>query len=790
MLPELSLEVPVFARVTDYAGAWAMEPQRASAFLERVRRADLPKHIAETPAPKPKSDLQTVSASNGQKIGVVMLTGTLMKAVGSMDAGTSTVMARRDIRKAANDSDVTAIILAIDSPGGTVAGTADLANEIRSAAKKKPVWAFASDLCASAAYWCASQTDRIFANDRTALVGSIGTLLVAYDMSKAAENQGIKTLVFGTGPIKGAGTPGAEITDEQQAYFRGIVEDAQLSFDAAVRKGRSLTDSQLSDVKSGGVFGATEALSLGLIDGIKSFEAVVEEIAAESRRMKRESNQSNRAISPDPLRSAKVNENETTAGAVADSAAPVIADAVAQQRAALAADAKRIADIRKLAAGHDDIIAQAIAEEWEPLRAENAALKANLPKGVAAFNPAIISKSNDTTAEVLAAGLMVRSGQRLDNPKFNTHDARMSNLPEWLLAGINDPNRNRIMDSAYRFRSMSLIDICREAVALDGKPVPRERSELIKAAVSGGTLTGIFTTNVNASVIASYLQAEDTTVPWTTTEDVADFKTNERIRLQTIGSTMKKLPRGAEADHANRADATESYKVSRYAEQFVVDEQDIIDDAMNAIASTPGQMALKAARLRPDLVYAILLANPTLTATARSLFNATDGNYVASGSALAVATLKTAISAMLLLRENSVNLNVAPTHLIVPPTLLWTAKELMNSSQIVIAGTAGSVTERGNANVVADANLMIVTDGRLENGVVDPDSGTTYSGSSSTWYLASTMAPTIMVGYQGGRVPSVRSFVLDKGSYGIGWDIKLDIGAKAMDWRGLRQTKA
>ena len=73
---------------------------------------------------------------------------------------------------------------------------------------------------------------------------------------------------------------------------------------------------------------------------------------------------------------------------------------------------------------------------------------------------------------------------------------------------------------------------------------------------------------------------------------------------------------------------------------------------------------------------------------------------------------------------------------------------------------------------------------------MDPNSETTNSGSATTWYLASTMASTIIVGYRGGRVPTSRSFMLDKGKYGMGWDIKLDIGAKAMDWRGLRKTTA
>src|SRR5581483_9650939 len=110
--------------------------------------------------------------------------GMLMKGQSSM-GGTSTVMARRDIRQAVADQDVAGILLAIDSPGGTVAGTDDLAAEVRQARTSKPVWAAIDDLGASAAYWVASQTQRVTVNSPTALVGSIGTLQVIRDLSAA-----------------------------------------------------------------------------------------------------------------------------------------------------------------------------------------------------------------------------------------------------------------------------------------------------------------------------------------------------------------------------------------------------------------------------------------------------------------------------------------------------------------------------------------------------------------------------------------------------------------------------
>jgi signal peptide peptidase SppA len=276
--PLETITVPHFGRIHDYIGAWAIEPTAANALLALARSTNLFAHVLEAKAAptEVRSALALQPDGRGKSLAVVPLVGVLMKHQSSMGGGTSTVQARRDIRMAANNDDVSAILLSIDSPGGTVAGTADLGEEVRAAAKKKPVYAFVSDLCASAAYWVASQADAIYANNATALVGSIGTVMSLYDESKAAEQQGVETLVFATGPLKGAGTPGAAVTEEQRSYFQALVEDAQKSFDAAVKKGRSLTDLQLKNVRTGGVFGAEDAVDRKLIDGVQSLEATVD----------------------------------------------------------------------------------------------------------------------------------------------------------------------------------------------------------------------------------------------------------------------------------------------------------------------------------------------------------------------------------------------------------------------------------------------------------------------------------------------------------------------------------
>lgn len=270
------LHLPIFARIDEYAGAWLISPSHFAGMVQTAKLIDMRQHVIE--GREPLAIVEKVSAAGGKTIALVRLQGLLMKGRSSM-GGTSTIEARREIRNAANDPDVAGIMLAIDSPGGTVAGTSDLADEIKAAGKVKPVWAHIDDLGASAAYWAASQAERITANSPTALVGSIGTVQVVYDQSKLFEREGVKTFLFATGPLKGTGTPGAPVTEEQAAYLQQTIDTIQKSFDAGVRKGRNLTADELAAVRHGGILPASDAVGAKLIDGIQPLSKSINDMA-------------------------------------------------------------------------------------------------------------------------------------------------------------------------------------------------------------------------------------------------------------------------------------------------------------------------------------------------------------------------------------------------------------------------------------------------------------------------------------------------------------------------------
>ncbi|MEK6247295.1 MAG: S49 family peptidase [Planctomycetales bacterium] len=157
------------------------------------------------------------------------------------------------------------------SPGGTVAGTKELADEISAADKKKPVWSYCNDLCASAGYWGASHASKVFANDM-AMVGSIGTFMVINDYSQMFQDAGVKVHVIRAGDFKGSGTPGTEVTEEHLAEWQSKVDQLNSFFTAGVKKYRGFSAKQITDIADGRVHIVKSAVDLGLIDGVQSLD--------------------------------------------------------------------------------------------------------------------------------------------------------------------------------------------------------------------------------------------------------------------------------------------------------------------------------------------------------------------------------------------------------------------------------------------------------------------------------------------------------------------------------------
>ena len=217
-----------------------------------------PGGVAERPAYHRTSD----------GIAVISAEGPLQKA-SSKFGGTSTVAMRRAIRQAVGDAAVRAIMLLVDSPGGTVSGTAELAADIATAARSKPVHAHVEDLAGSAAYWLASQAHRVTAT-ATSQVGGIGTYCVVEDSSGQMAKEGIVVHVIAAGKFKGLGEWGRPITADELAYVQSRIDALNEHFLAGVAAGRRMSMDAVRAVADGRIYIGAEAGRLGLIDAVEN----------------------------------------------------------------------------------------------------------------------------------------------------------------------------------------------------------------------------------------------------------------------------------------------------------------------------------------------------------------------------------------------------------------------------------------------------------------------------------------------------------------------------------------
>jgi protease-4 len=160
-----------------------------------------------------------------------------------------------------------AVILSIDSPGGTVAGAEALYHAIRRLAEKKPVVAVVDGIGASGAYIVALASDRIFA-PRNALIGSVGVIFQYPNFGEALKHLGISVEEIKSSPLKAAPNGYTPTSPEARAAIMSLVEDSYGWFKGLVRERRSLDDAQLKTAADGRVFTAHQALPMHLIDQI------------------------------------------------------------------------------------------------------------------------------------------------------------------------------------------------------------------------------------------------------------------------------------------------------------------------------------------------------------------------------------------------------------------------------------------------------------------------------------------------------------------------------------------
>lgn len=201
------------------------------------------------------------------------------------DAGRSYESIQSQLALAAADPAVRAIVLHLETPGGMAYGCQETYDAIRAAGEVKPVHAYVSGYCFSAGMYLAAACDSITASSHVAEVGSIGTVMALWDDSQAAADAGLRRVVIRAGAYKALIQDGEPITDAAIAEEQRCVDAFGAAFHDAVRAGRGLSDAQADAVLNGRCFMAAEAMGLGLVDAIATFDAFLAGLAGPEQLM-------------------------------------------------------------------------------------------------------------------------------------------------------------------------------------------------------------------------------------------------------------------------------------------------------------------------------------------------------------------------------------------------------------------------------------------------------------------------------------------------------------------------
>lgn len=219
------------------------------------------------------------STGTGPAVGIIRIEGTIMGGNPPVDpfAVDGIVYSRRvieQLRRAQDNFDVKAILLRINSPGGSVVASDEIHQVLRDEISK-PVVVSMGELAASGGYYIAAGTEWIVANPAT-LTGSIGVIATVTNVDELLDSVGVDVTVIKSGELKDLGSAYRDMTPEEKALWQGIVDEAHEQFVGVVAEGRAMSREEASELADGRIYTGRQALELGLIDDLGNLPDAIE----------------------------------------------------------------------------------------------------------------------------------------------------------------------------------------------------------------------------------------------------------------------------------------------------------------------------------------------------------------------------------------------------------------------------------------------------------------------------------------------------------------------------------
>ena len=218
------------------------------------------------------------SMGTGDAVAVIRLDGSI--TAGSQDylsmSGITPARVRSLLDQAAADSSVKAVVVRINSPGGSVVPSDEIYRALRS--YDKPVVISMGDTAASGGYYIACGGDYVIAHPDT-LTGSIGVISTFLNYEELLDKVGVEAVIITTGPRKDFGSPYREMTEEEKELWREILNQVKEDFVDVVAEARGLPKQEVRDMANGSVFTGQQAKEMGLVDDVGTRQEAIDKAA-------------------------------------------------------------------------------------------------------------------------------------------------------------------------------------------------------------------------------------------------------------------------------------------------------------------------------------------------------------------------------------------------------------------------------------------------------------------------------------------------------------------------------
>ncbi|KKN52424.1 hypothetical protein LCGC14_0612780 [marine sediment metagenome] len=333
---------------------------------------------------------------------------------------------------------------------------------------------------------------------------------------------------------------------------------------------------------------------------------------------------------------------------------------------------------------------------------------------------------------------------------------------------------------ADELRGYTMVEMARLCLRNANEKTAGNVMEMVGRAMTVSDFPYLLANVAHKTLFEGWNTQEETWPIWCGTGSVSDFKTHYSPRISEADD-LEEVPEEGEYRYGKRTEAQESYSVVTYGKLYAITRQAIINDDLNALSNQPKAHGEAAARKVGDVAYAVLTANAAM-GDAVALFHANHSNFVdhASGAAPGISTIAAGVLAM----KNQTDLrglrslNIQPRFMLAPNALEGAAEVFFRSERFSDASTIATDSSMASTQVnpYAGTYLTRVYDGRLDDN------------DALQWYLAAAKGKTVIVFFLNGikkpYLETKKGWSVD----GVEYKVRIDAGAKAMDWRGLYEN--